>query len=297
MRRTAMLATSALVLLALPGCDNSGGPAAYLRTGTSGVAFIQWQESSSGHLQGTILDDQVTGTAPSQTVSVSSAPFTGNVNGSSVSLTFSGYFGISASIVGTISGSTLTLQIPQSGGTIRQETFSAAGVSSFNAAVAALRGRIHRANVLAALALARQRQRAAKIAAAAKARAVKAANKQAAANTAADIVAHAACMQFGGQWSASSTASYSADGYTFSIPGGPQSASCDNVPYLGTDDATYLVSIYFSSTGAAQPAASGTLTATASECTRGYYPDASTGPSYAKPGNWSSVLGICLTNG
>lgn len=297
MRRAAMLATSAFALLTLPGCGHSGGPAAYVRTSAGEVIIIQWQQSSSGRLQGTFIEDRESGSPPSLAISPSSAPFTGNVNGSSVSMTFTGYLGASASIVGTLNGNTLTLQIPQTGGTIQQDTFSASSVSSFNTAVAALRSRIHHVNALAAAALAQQRQRAAKAAAAAKKRAVTAADKQAFFNVAADAQARASCKQFGGQWSAPGTVNYTADGYTLAITGGPQGASCDNVPYFGTDSATYLVTILFSSTGAAQPAGGGTGTATAADCARGYYPDKSTGPGYAKPGNWSSTLGLCLTNG
>jgi hypothetical protein len=297
MGRTALLALSALALLALSGCGNSGGPAAYLHADPGEVVFIQWQQSSSGQLQGTVTEDQVSGTAPNETISASSAPFTGNANGSSVSLTLHSLLGFAATLVGTLSGNTLALQVPQSGGTIRQQTFAAAGVSSFNAAVAALRGRVHRVNVQAAAALVRQRQRAARAAAAAKARAVTAANKQAASNTAADAVAHADCKQFGGQWSAPGPVDYTADGYTLTINGGPQDASCDNVPYLGSDDATYYLSVNFAGTGAAEPVSGWTGTARQSDCDRGWYPQDSTGPSYAKPGNWSSILGLCLTNG
>jgi hypothetical protein len=297
MRRTVMLVVSAVALLAVPGCGSSGGPAAYLGTGASEVIFIQWQQSSSGHLQGTFIQDRESGSAPSLTISPTSAPFTGNVNGSSVSITFTGYFGASANVVGSLNGSTLTLQIPQASGTIQQDTFSASSVSSFNSAIAALRSRIHHVNALAAAALAQHQRQAAKAAAAAKKRAVAAADKQAADNTAADATAHAACRQYGGQWSAPGTVSYTADGYTLTITGDPQNASCANVPYLGSDDATYYLTVNFSVTGTAAPVKGWTGTANPSDCDRGWYPNDSTGPSYAKPGNWSSVLGLCLAPG
>jgi hypothetical protein len=286
MRRAMILATSALALLALAGCGNSGGPGAYLRTGAKDVIFIQWQESSSDHLQGTITEDQVSGTAPSETITANSSPFTGSVNGSSVSLRFGGFLGIQAYVAGTLSGNTLTLQIPQASGTIQQAAFTAASVSSFNKVVATLRSRAQIANTAAA-----------KTQAAEKVRGRTAAKEQAAANTAADATAHAACGQYGGSWIPPGTLNYSADGYTFSIPDGPKDASCNNVQYLGSDDATYYVTIDFSNTGASQSAGNGTGTATESECSRGYYPDAPAGPTSAQPGTWSSVLGLCLTKG
>ena len=286
MRRTAMLATSTVALIALSGCGSSGGPAAYLDTSNTEVAFIRWQETSSGHLQGNIIEDQVSGTSPTETISVSSSSFTGSINGGSVSLKFNGFLGIQANIIGALNGNKLALQIPQTGGTIQQATFTTASISMFNKAVHALHSRIRTANSAEA-----EAQNAMKT------RGRKAAEQQAAVNSAADGVAHAACNQYGGSWSSPGTADYNADGYTFSIPDGPKGASCDNVPYLGSDGATYYVTIYFSSTGASQSAGSGTGTATEAECSRGYYPDGSAGPASAQPGNWSGVLGICLTKG
>jgi hypothetical protein len=286
MRRAVFGVTSALALAALAGCGHSGGPAAYLGSNATEVVFIQWQQSSSGQLQGTIFDDQASGTAPGKTIAATSSPFTGSVNGGSVTLHFSGFLGIQANVAGSLSGNTLTLQIPQSGGTIQQDTFTAASVSAFNTAVATLRNRIHNANTVAAQAQA-----------AAKAQGLTAAKQQAAINTTADATAHAACNQYRGSWSSPGTVNYTADGYTFSILGGPQDTACQNVSYLGSDDASYYVTINFTANGTPQPAGSGTGTATQAECSRGYYPDQSAGQTSQPPGNWSSVLGICLTKG
>jgi hypothetical protein len=294
MHRSVIVAASAIALLALPGCGHSGGPATYLSASGAKIDFIQWQESSSGSLQGTIIEDEVTGTAPSETISANSAPFTGTVSGSSVNLHFSGFLGIQANIVATLSGSTLTLQVPQNDGTIQQDTFATASVGAFNKAVSAFRGRIQHANILAAQAQTQQQQQEASAAATARAKVAQAAADQAKVNRTADSMAEASCNQFGGSWNSPGVTDYTADGYTFSIPDGPQDAACDQVPYLGSDDSTYYVTIEFSSNGMAQPAGEGTGTATESECERGYYPDASAGPASAQPGNWSSVLGICL---
>jgi hypothetical protein len=158
MRRAVILATPALALLALSGCGHSGGPATYLATSGTAVALIQWQESSSGHLQGTIFEDQVSGTALSETIYASSRLFTGSVNGSSVSLTLSGLFGIEPRVSGTLSGNTLTLQVRQNDGTVQQATFTAAGFSDFQKAAAALLSRIQNANNVAAAAQAQAQQ-------------------------------------------------------------------------------------------------------------------------------------------
>jgi hypothetical protein len=68
MKLTAITGAVAVALLGAAGCGSSGGPAAYLGTSGTEVSFIQWQESSSGHLQGTIMEDRASGTAPGETV-------------------------------------------------------------------------------------------------------------------------------------------------------------------------------------------------------------------------------------
>lgn len=158
MSRSAIIAASAMALLVLPGCGSSGGPAAYVAAFSNEVDYIQWQQSSSGHLQGTMTVDQISGTAPTETLSANTTPFTGNVNDSSVSLTFGGLFGITANVVGSASGSTLTLQVPQSDGTIQSASFTQGNLTSFNTAVATLRRQIHADNARAAQAQAQAQQ-------------------------------------------------------------------------------------------------------------------------------------------
>jgi hypothetical protein len=94
MSRADLLAAFALMLLlALSGCASPGGPAEYLRTTATEITLIQWQESSSGHLRGTVIDDQESGTEPGARISVHSAAFTGDLNGTSVSLSVRGAAG------------------------------------------------------------------------------------------------------------------------------------------------------------------------------------------------------------
>jgi hypothetical protein len=129
-------ALAAAVLLV--GCGNSGGPAAYIGAGRTEAVYIQWQESSSGHLTGTITDDQLTGTPPDEAVSTNSASFAGDVSGGAVSITASGFLGITATLTGTLSGSTLILQVPASDGTIQTASFGQTDASAFNADVRVL---------------------------------------------------------------------------------------------------------------------------------------------------------------
>jgi len=158
MSRSTVIAASAMALLILPGCGSSGGPAAYVAAFGNEVDYIQWQQSSSGHLQGSMTVDQISGTAPAETLSVNTTPFTGNINGSSVSLTFGGLFGTTANVVGGISGSTLTLQVPQSDGTIQSASFAQGNLTAFNRAVATLRRQIQTDNTQAAQAQAQAQQ-------------------------------------------------------------------------------------------------------------------------------------------
>ncbi len=88
--------------------------------------------------------------------------------------------------------------------------------------------------------------------------------------------------QFGGAWETPGTTEFSSEGYSFTITAGPQDSSCYSVSYIGTDDATYGLTVFFAASGAA--IAPGTGSAAESECTRGYYPEQSAGKTSQPPG-------------
>lgn len=155
MKHPIIAGTVAILLLAATGCSGSDvphGPAGYLAVSASKVAFIQWRPASGGHLQGTITQSGVGGSGSAQTLSVSSAPFTGIKTGNSVSLTFPALYFLRAHAHGRISGSTLTMVVPQPDGTVEPARFGQASKADYDRAIAALRTRIRRA----ALASARQ---------------------------------------------------------------------------------------------------------------------------------------------
>lgn len=154
-----IIAGTAATLLAAASCSGpgesggsgrSGGPASYLTVSNSKVAFIQWRATSKGSLHGTITEGNIGGSTPAETLSVSSAPFAGTMRGSSVTLTFAVSYFLHTRAQGTLSGSTLTLQVPQSDGTTQQAKFSQSDEASYNRAIAALRRTIRHANLLAA---------------------------------------------------------------------------------------------------------------------------------------------------
>ena len=83
MKHLIIAGTATATLLAAVSCGGSGssersdGPSSYLTVSNSNVAFIQWQATSNGHLHGTITESNAGGSAPAETLSVSSAPFIG----------------------------------------------------------------------------------------------------------------------------------------------------------------------------------------------------------------------------
>jgi hypothetical protein len=136
----------------------SSGPPAYLATNSGQVEFITWQQAGSG-IQGTIAADSITGTAPDEAVSVQSVPFTGSINGSTVTMTVNGGFLVGTrTVTATLNGSALSISFVGSSGAFQTSTLTQSTAGAYNAAVAALHSRAHQANVLAAQAQARAAQ-------------------------------------------------------------------------------------------------------------------------------------------
>jgi hypothetical protein len=161
MKRLTIACLVATVPLAAAGCSGSRAPsgaASYLDASKSKVTFIQWRTAANGHLQGRITSDGVGGSAPAQTVSSTSAHFTGTMRGKSVTLTFAPLYFLHDRANGTISGSVLTIRVPQSDGTIRQVRFSESDKGRHDRAIAALHGTIRKANLLAVREQAGQRR-------------------------------------------------------------------------------------------------------------------------------------------
>ena len=150
-----LVAAGALVIVVIVVAvvrAGSSGPSVFLAANSSEVEFIQWQPDSSGSgIQGTIAYDDITGTAPSETVSVASVPFTGTINGSMVTLNVNGGFLVGMrTLNATLNGGSLSLSFIGSSGSIQTSTLTQSSTSAYNAAVAALHKRVTRANVLAA---------------------------------------------------------------------------------------------------------------------------------------------------
>lgn len=109
------------------------GVSSYLCSLSAEKMLLQWQSGGSG-ITGTYQDVQLTGTAPSESVSASSGILTGMVNGSGITLRLD----VADTWYGTVSSSAALLNVPQGNGTIQQVTCARSDVSTWNAAVAAL---------------------------------------------------------------------------------------------------------------------------------------------------------------
>jgi|HubBroStandDraft_1064217.scaffolds.fasta_scaffold36505_4 hypothetical protein len=171
MKHLIIAGTAAALLLATVSCSGPGrsddpgrhkksaGPASYLTVGNTDVTFIQWRATSDGHLHGTITEANVGGSAPADTLSVSSAPFIGTMNGRSVTLNFAVLYFLYTRTDGTLRGRTLTLRVPQSDGTIERAKFSRSNEAGYHHAIATLRSTMRHTNLLASQQQARQQQR------------------------------------------------------------------------------------------------------------------------------------------
>lgn len=136
-------------VVAVVATRGSSGPPAYLATRSGQVEFITWQQTGSG-IQGTVAYDSITGTAPNEAVSVQSAPFTGNINGSTVTMTFNGGFLVgTATVTATVNGGTLSVSFIGSSGSYQTYTLTQSSASAYNAAVAALHRGVDHANLVA----------------------------------------------------------------------------------------------------------------------------------------------------
>lgn len=116
----------------------------YLNTSSTSAAFIQWNSNGS-NISGTIQLDYLQGTPPNEQLSTNSDPVSGQINGSQISLSFSG----GTAQFGTLSGGGFTLDVPQSDGSLAPATFQSATAAQFNQAVLSLNGSVSSANATA----------------------------------------------------------------------------------------------------------------------------------------------------
>jgi len=120
------------------------GTSSYIAGGNGFVVFLQWRQDT-GHIAGTAQVAAATGVAPGEQVSSDSIPFTGTLNGSSITLSFDG----DPTQFGIITDGSFTLDVPQQGGGFTVAHFLVANPGAYNRAVASLHGSVNSANQLA----------------------------------------------------------------------------------------------------------------------------------------------------
>jgi hypothetical protein len=156
MKRFLVPCMTAATLLAVVSCAGSarsahsaGGPAAYLASNKSEIAFVQWRTTTTRNVRGTLTVDNIGGAAPAASLSVNSVPFTGTFHGTSVNLVFAHGLFLQDHAHGTLTASSLTLAVPHADGTVHSMTFAQSSPARYNGAVAALRKSAQHENLLA----------------------------------------------------------------------------------------------------------------------------------------------------
>ncbi|MGH3300686.1 MAG: hypothetical protein ACRDOK_03200 [Streptosporangiaceae bacterium] len=138
-----VMASSALLAV---GCGGSQ-PTYYVGTDGTAVALITWSAPQTGRALGTITDDTLSGTAPSEAVNVQTVPVTVRVNGRDVSFNGSGLSALAgATITGTLSGATLRITAPDASGYLESAVLRSATRAAYESDLAKLRQRVSHAN-------------------------------------------------------------------------------------------------------------------------------------------------------
>jgi len=103
--------------------------------------FIQWKQNGAA-VSRAAQDDWMTGSPPNESLSANTITVSGQVNGSTISLSFSG----DTEEFSTITGGSFTLNFPQPDGGFAPVRFQRSSTSAFNSAVAALNASITQIN-------------------------------------------------------------------------------------------------------------------------------------------------------
>lgn len=154
-----LVAGLAIILTGLVGCSSTvsgtaspfdvapagvsgAGGASFVGTDATSVVFITWTNDGRGQLTGTaqyanVNSGYAQGTA-SQPLTAENVPFTGTATNGSISL----HFELGSTWVGVINGQSLTVQLPQTDGTLRPYVLHVGTTADYNTAVQALTSEI-----------------------------------------------------------------------------------------------------------------------------------------------------------
>lgn len=131
-------ASSSPLTQAAAGSRVSAGTG-FLATTSDSAAFLQWNEAG-GSITGSEQTATLSGMPPKEQVSTDTYAVSGQRNGISISFTLTELGLPSSTLVGTTSGGTLVLNMPQKDGALAPVTFSSGTADDFNQALTGLQG-------------------------------------------------------------------------------------------------------------------------------------------------------------
>lgn len=120
------------------------GTSGYLITEPGAITYLQWHPDGSPHFSGTSINAAASGTPPDETVSTSTTPIDGQINGTALTLNINQH-----TDEGVLSGGTLTLNVIQQDGSIRAYTYRRASAADYNSALAQLQQTVQDADAQA----------------------------------------------------------------------------------------------------------------------------------------------------
>lgn len=145
MRRILPIVMAAAAVLAA-GCGSSRS-VYYVGTDRTAAVLITWSAQQNGRALGTITDDTLSGTAPSETVQVQNVPVTVRFKGTAVSFNGTMIYALgTGTISGTISRGRLSITAPDASGYLESAVLLSGTRAVYNSDVAKLRQRVSHAD-------------------------------------------------------------------------------------------------------------------------------------------------------
>lgn len=139
-RSIAAVLTATLLMSSCGG--SSDGPSTFVSHDQSSAMTISWTDDGDGHLAGSLQSTTPNTDGNGDLVKTVNASFTGTLHDGQISIVTHGFLGDSSTWPGSLSGDTLTLNIPQQDGSIAPATFARGKVHDYNLAVSAFQDEV-----------------------------------------------------------------------------------------------------------------------------------------------------------
>lgn len=140
--RGSLTAVLAAIMLSSACGSASNGPATFVSHDRSGAMTMSWTDDGNGHLAGSLQSATPNTDGTGDLVKTVNASFTGTLHDGQISIVTHGFLGDTSTWPGSLSGDTLTLNIPQQDGSIAPATFTRGKVSDYNLAVSAFQDQV-----------------------------------------------------------------------------------------------------------------------------------------------------------